>query len=215
MAAARENPTPTLVPINLHHPGEYVELQGQRRTCGWDYTDRALLNWRQKQEAGLKSFFWIAIPGDDEAASVIRAGHISLDAYADPPDPELAQADRSILTIQTFFIRPEFRALGLGRAAMDMAEAMAGREPYGSPRCKYVAVTTMSKRYFYDATAGVEGTGLWESLGTEMPRVRAVDWYERRGYVRWKSEARWADVARDGTEIKLVADFLRKPLGTL
>ncbi|KAG2420924.1 hypothetical protein HFD88_000538 [Aspergillus terreus] len=214
---------PTLIPINLHNPPEHAELQAQRRICGWDYTDAALLAWRQKQDAGLKSFFWITIPAaladtspqagsTDPETGAVRAGHISLDAYADPPDPELARADRSILTIQTFFVRPEYRSLGLGRAAMDLVETMAGQEPYGSPRCQYVAVTSMSKRYYYDETAGPDGTGLWALLGREVPRVCAVDWYERRGYVRWKSEKRWTDVSPEGKEVTLVADFLRKPV---
>ncbi|KAL5362097.1 hypothetical protein BJX96DRAFT_153395 [Aspergillus floccosus] len=222
-------PPITLVPINLHNPPEHAELQAQRRLCGWDYSDAALLKWRQKQDAGLKNFFWITSPkavadkspqtdspdadtATDPETGAVRAGHISLDAYADPPDLELARADRSILTIQTFFVRSEYRSLGLGRAAMDLVETMAGQEPYGSPRCEYVTVTSTSKRYYYNETAGPDGTGLWALLGREVPRVCAVDWYERRGYVRWKSEKRWSDVSLDGEKVDLVADFLRKPV---
>jgi hypothetical protein len=191
----------TLTPINLHNPPEYTELQHQRQKCGWDSEDSSLLAWRAKQDANLKSFFWITIPSPTDPDSCIRAGHISLDAYAEPPDLELANPDRSVLTIQTFFILPEYRG-GLGRRAMDLVEALAAQEP----RCKYVTLNALSKKYFY------EESWFWDKLERERPSVCAVEWYERRGYVWWKSEPRYREPRLYGGEVIVWADFLRKPL---
>ncbi|RAL04128.1 uncharacterized protein BO80DRAFT_400412 [Aspergillus ibericus CBS 121593] len=197
----------TLTPINLHHPPEFTHLQHQRTVCGWDFSSEALLSWREKQSAGLKSFFWITIPNPDAESDPIRAGHISLDSYADPPDPELARPDRSILTIQTFFILPEYRAGGVGRQAMALVEALATTEPYGSPGGEYLTVNTTSKEYFVD-----------EGKRAFMERIRGekgfpvVLWYERLGYVRWKTEPRYKyrGLGEGEEEVWIEADFLRK-----
>ncbi|KAE8372961.1 hypothetical protein BDV26DRAFT_273022 [Aspergillus bertholletiae] len=193
-----------LMPINLHNPAEFAELKQQRRQCGWDFEDASLLAWRDKQDAKLKSFFWITVPSPSTGpdATRIRAGHISLDSYASPPDPELAMADRSVLILQTFFIDPQYRG-GLGRKAMDIVEAMAGKEPYGSPQCKYLTLTSLSKRYFY------EEADRWAKWNNERPAICTSEWYERRGYVMWKSEPRYRG---EGGEVDIWADFLRKPL---
>ncbi|RHZ48586.1 uncharacterized protein CDV56_105045 [Aspergillus thermomutatus] len=208
----------TLVPINLHNPAEYAELQSQRVQCGWDADDTKILSWREKQDQNLKSFFWITLPatstpGDNtdnrtEEKLAIRAGHISLDSYADPPDPELARADKSVLTIQNFFIRPEYRCNGLGGKVMDLVEGMASQEPWGSPACRFVTVNALSRRYFYEE--GPEGLGLWEILEEKKPAMCNVDWYARRGYVCWKSEPRYRERLKSGEEIMIMADFLRK-----
>ncbi|OOF98304.1 hypothetical protein ASPCADRAFT_205555 [Aspergillus carbonarius ITEM 5010] len=205
----------TLTPINLHNPPEYTLLLHHRTICGWHATDNALLSWREKQDTSLKSFFWITIPNPDpsESASPIHAGHISLDSYADPPDSDLARADKTVLTIQTFFILPEYRATGLGRVAMALVEELATKEPYGSPRCEYLTVNTTSKGYFVD---GAEGKR------KEMERIRrdgregfpVVLWYERLGYVWWKTEERYKYKDGDsGEEVWIEADFLRKRVG--
>lgn len=172
----------TLVPIDLNDVDQRAEFKQQRVVCGWDYFDESLQRFIEKQEKKLKSLFWITVPGnaDDKkvngeespviqeanghaSSSHIRAGHISLDSYTDPPDPELAREDRSILTVQTFFILPEYRSGGLGRAAMDLVEALATQEPYGSPQCHTLALTTVSKKHILiDAP---EWKGIWKKFG--------------------------------------------------
>lgn len=210
----------TLVPINLHNPEEYAELQAQRVQCGWDAEDSKILAWREKQDQNLKSFFWITLPApspprdsaDDhpDEKRTIRAGHISLDAYADPPDPELACADKSVMTIQTFFILPEYRRNGLGRKAMDLVEGMASQEPWGSPACRFVTVNAVSRRYFYEDWP--EKRALWETCADNPPAMCNVDWYTRRGYVHWKTEPRYPERLKSGEEVKILADFLRKAI---
>ncbi|THC98676.1 hypothetical protein EYZ11_001879 [Aspergillus tanneri] len=207
------HPTIALVPINLHNPSEYKELQQQRVICGWSFSDNTLNSYREKQDQKLKSFFWITIATPEPSSttadpSIIRAGHISLDSYADPPDPELAAADRSVLTIQNLFVLHEYRKGGVAHVAMDMVEDMASREPYGSTDCRFVTVNTMSKKYVYQE--GPEWRGLWDQIGETRPTFSVQDWYERRGYVLWKEEERYDCVALDGREVKIVAAFLRK-----
>ncbi|KAL3450372.1 hypothetical protein BJX65DRAFT_270647 [Aspergillus insuetus] len=217
----------TLVPINLDDPSEYEELRQQRVICGWNNTPEALALWHEKQRAGLKSFFWIATtkstpttsaeskqPSESEPGSKtsesppIRAGHISLDAYTEPPDSSVANAEKTRLTIRTFFILPEHRSSGLGRASMALIESLAGSEPYGSPNCEFTTLDTMSKEHYYDPV-----------LGPEVRKVQPIcnqEWYERLGYVVWKVEPRYEDtvVLEDGEvrEVVYKAAFMKKPV---
>ncbi|KAA8643366.1 hypothetical protein EYZ11_012889 [Aspergillus tanneri] len=206
-----------LEPINLQDADQLAELLRQRVLCGWDHTPEKLQQWKTKQAEGLKSLFWITTTnsnhnnnnhnGENES---ILAGHISLDAYSDPPDAELARADKSVLAIQTFFILPEYRALRLGRRAMDLAERMAVQEPYGSPNCSVMALTALSKRYMYDE--GPEGRGFWDRIGMPMPEFSIQEWYEKLGYVGWKEEPRYQEKTVDGGVVWLWEVFMRKEL---
>ncbi|OJK03983.1 hypothetical protein ASPACDRAFT_112214 [Aspergillus aculeatus ATCC 16872] len=224
------NSTITLTPINLHEPADYAALQHQRTLCGWDQTDEALLAWRAKQDAGLKSFFWIDIvppstctsaststsssssdnnnssssSSQDTAVEPIHAGHISLDAYAHPPDPDLATADGTNLTIQSFFILPAHRKGGLGRRAMALVEERARRDP----RCRYVTLNAVSKAYYADP-----GRRRWIERIRGEGGLPVAEWYERMGYVRWKTEPRYTDWTPEGEEVVLEADFMRKLVG--
>ncbi|KAK1147808.1 hypothetical protein N8T08_000321 [Aspergillus melleus] len=192
-----------LEPINLNDPDQFNEVRRHRLVCGWDHEPSTLEKWKLKQNEGLKSFFWIVIPrpksnlhshsnlDSDTSQSTshdtptIRIGHISLDAYSDPPDPELSRADKSILAIQTFFVLPEYRSLRVGARALALAEELALREP----NCRVIALTALSKRYMYDE--GLDGKGLWERIGEEMPPGSIQEWYEKKGYVGWKEEPRY------------------------
>ncbi|KAL4940201.1 hypothetical protein BDV06DRAFT_24394 [Aspergillus oleicola] len=190
----------TLVPINLNDPIEAEMLRQQRTLCGWGNTPEAFALFHKKQQAGLKSFFWITTLGENEEP--IRAGHISLDAYAEPEDNDLANAEKTNLTIQHFFIMPSYRSGGLGRSAMKQVEALATRKPYGSPNCEYITLNCMSKKHYYD-----------EYLGPIIRKVMPIcnqEWYERQGYVAWKEEPRYEDTLPDKSVFVFNAAFLRK-----
>lgn len=198
----------TLIPINLSDPSEAEELQHQRTVCGWDNTPEKFALWRAQQEAGLKSFFWITKSTNSsndstgEPETPVRAGHISLDAYAEPADWELANEEKTNLHVQTFFILPEHRSGGLGGSAMRQIEALAPRGPFGSENCEYITLNCMSKKHYYD-----------EVLGPICRKVMPIcnqEWYEKQGYVAWKEEPRYKEVLLDGGTIVFNAAFMRK-----
>lgn len=197
-----------LTPTDLHNASEFTEFQEQRVKCGWDFTAEHIAAQRQKVDEKLKSLFWISLGAD-----TLRVGHVSLDAYASPPDPELARRDKSIMTIQSFFILEEHRARGLGGRVMDLMEDMATREPYGSPKCEIIAINTMSEAC---RERNLERwIGLWKSRGMERPEWSfwsKEKWYAKRGYVGWKEEVRYFDQFSEATAPTLEAVFMRKVL---
>ncbi|RHZ63415.1 uncharacterized protein CDV56_102387 [Aspergillus thermomutatus] len=204
-----------LEPVNFHDADQFAELHRQRTICGWDSDPQTLTKWKGKQQENLKALFWVTIPnpstGDEnknDNAIAIRAGHIALDAYCDPPELDLARADKSVLAISSFFILPEYRSYGLGRRAMRLVEEMAIAEPYGSPRCRFIALTALSKRYVYDE--GPEWRGLWGRLGMSPPSFSIQEWYESLGYVSWKEEPLYEERTLDGEVVKLWEAFMRK-----
>ncbi|KUL82158.1 hypothetical protein ZTR_11082 [Talaromyces verruculosus] len=221
-----------LIPINLRHPHQYVEFKRQRKICGWDFSDEALQAFIEKQDKKLKSLFWIMIQSkaqadgeqandnfisDSNAVSppspalvAIPAGHISLDSYAEPSDPELAVEDRSIMTVQTFFILPEYQARGIGRAAMNLIEALATKEPYGSSRCHTLTLTMVNSKYV--EVDDPEWNGIWKKFGLDIPKFSYESWYEKLGYVYWKEEPRFSPPTLDGSIVLVIASFMRKRL---
>ncbi|RHZ60752.1 hypothetical protein CDV55_100689 [Aspergillus turcosus] len=209
MKAASLSSTCILEPAILDDRDQFAELQRQRTICGWFSDPQTLQKWKQKQQENLKALFWITITiPDDENGIRIRAGHIALDAYCSPPDPELARADKSVLTISSFFVLPEYRSYGLGLRTMRLIEEMAVVEPYGSPRCRFITLNALSKRYVYDE--GPEGRGLWGRMGMEPPAFSIQEWYESLGYVSWKEEPLYEERTLDGEVVKLWEAFMRK-----
>jgi GNAT superfamily N-acetyltransferase len=206
----REPPKCSLTPINLHDESQFEELRQQRVICGWDDTPAYIKGWRNAMDAKLKSLFWINLNTTKTESKTV--GHISLDSEALPPDPELALANRSVMTISTFFIFPEYRAGGIGKAAMRLLEDIATKEPYGSPDCKAIALTSISRRYVEDDSE--DWRGFYKRRGMETPAKGSSneDWYIRQGYVKFKEEPRYRTQLLDGTEVHLLFAFLRKEL---
>ncbi|KAL2827945.1 hypothetical protein BDW59DRAFT_53164 [Aspergillus cavernicola] len=200
--------TCTLTPINLTNPSEHEELLQQRIACGWDNTPEKIATWRKKQDAGLKSFFWITAPSRDvpldgaTEQTLARVGHISLDAYADPVDWDVANDEKTNLVIQTFFILPKYRSGGIGGATMAMIEGMATKTPYGSPNCEYITLSALSKKHYYDEVSG-------PYVRTVMP-ICNQEWYEKRGYIVWKEEPKYEDTLPDNMKVVFDAVYMRK-----
>lgn len=195
--------------VNLQDADQFSEIQRQRVICGWHYDPQTIQKWKNKQQEGLKSLFWITIPKSSNGYNEpTHVGHISLDAYSDPEDLDLACADKSVLTISSFFILPEYRSYGLGRHVMGKAEEMATLEPYGSPSCRFITLNALSKRHVYDEGPGWRG--IWERLGISPPSFSIQEWYEKLGYVSWKEEPLYEEKALDGQVIKLWEAFMRK-----
>ncbi|PLB54700.1 hypothetical protein P170DRAFT_432327 [Aspergillus steynii IBT 23096] len=211
--------TTKLIPIDLHDPSQFAELLAQRIQCGWDNDPAHLLHWRSKIDENLKSLFWITVTSpnpslsdysfsDSDSEPEFRAGHISLDSYSDLNDPLLANPDRSALIVQNLFIKPEYQRLGLGHKAMNLLEALAPTEPYGSPNCKYVTLSTLSKRHFE------VDSPMWETARAILPpgylNFCVPEWYEKRGYVLWKSLWRKYEPSGEKRGLELMVDLMRK-----
>lgn len=191
--------------MNLHDQDQVDELRRQRVICGWGHTPKDIASWRDAIDAQDRASFWIKPAARPE----VRAGHVSLDNQVDPPDLELANPDRSVLEITSFFILPEHRRGGLGRAVMATLERYAREQPYGSENCRTVTLTTMTRKYWED--------DVWREkwvreLGFE-PLERGTsyeDWYKRMGYVKWKEEPKFWNHMPGFEHEKIVVSFMRK-----
>lgn len=206
-----------LLPVNFASDDDVQELRRQRRLCGWNFDDDTFARWRDEMDAKLKGLFWVTIPdGDKSSSRIIRTGHISLDSTTHPPDLELANPDKSTLTISTFFILPEYRSLGVGRAAMDILEQYARQEPYGAPHCSSIAINTLSREYSEDPEKAKEVASMMDQEGRkiEVPEKGRSneDWYAKRGYVKWKQQPQYSVVMPDGRLYQLIAVYMRKML---
>jgi GNAT superfamily N-acetyltransferase len=203
-------------PVNLHIQDEFDELTKQRKLCGWDSDADCLRKWQRAIEQKSRLMFWI-IPLHSIGTTEFyrRIGHISIVSECDPPNLELANPDKSVVMLSTFFIYAEHRSGGIGREAVEMIEALARVEPYGSSSCGSITVHTASRNYLEEE--GEDWRGLYEKLGRPLPDKGLgrsnEDWYTRMGYVKWKDQLYYKDTLPDGTDIMLLAAFLRKNLG--
>lgn len=195
---AFKSPEPlTLTPMNLDSPMEVQDLLHQRRICGWSYQQSDIDHWRSLTIVGTKMLYWIVLP----TRSNVRAGHISLASESTPANPKLARLDRSLLTISTFFVLPEYRTLGLGGRAISRLEDEARAEG-----CEALVIDTMRKE---------EDTEAWRASFTEkgLDPIKSVQtFYEKRGYVKFWEEARYGDSIPEMGWLNIKAAFLRKEL---
>lgn len=202
-----------LDPIDLHDADQTSQLQRQRVLCGWDYDAETLKKWAKQQEARDRNLFWITVRKNDSDEPV-RAGHISLDtntttALKPPELRNLPHVDeKCVLSVSAFFILREYRSGGLGRLVMQKIEELAVQEPYGRPNCRFIALNAMSKKHVYDE--GKEWKGIWERLGKSPPSFSVQEWYEKLGYVSWKTEPLYEEKAQNGDIIEIWEAFMRK-----
>lgn len=192
----------TLQPVDLESSAEVDELLHQRRICGWKYLMSDIEIWREKVNKGRKSLFWIVVPSSNN----IRAGHISLDSEANPPHELIARHDRTLMTITMFFVMPEFRSKGVGGQAMNLIEDMAKHPPHGSERCEAVVVDTMRK-----ADEDGPHVQIYREQGLEPP-VSGQPYYEKRGYVVFHEEKRYAGSVPAVPSLDVTAAFMKKQL---
>jgi GNAT superfamily N-acetyltransferase len=194
--------------MDLYDESQYQELQRQRVMCGWDSDSQTLQKWKDKQE--LKKLFWITILDTNTQETAIRTGHISLDACSGLLEADIGKENEIELSISSFFILPEYRKLHLGKRAVNLLETLAVTKPFGDPRCRYITLTALSKRYVYDEAP--EWRGMWQRLGMSIPLFSIQEWYESLGYVSWKVEPLYEEKALDGKVIVLWEAFMKKDL---
>jgi GNAT superfamily N-acetyltransferase len=204
----------TYEPIDLRNEAECNELLRQRVICGWAYNPVNIEVWRKAIDRKEVVLFWVVPAHLSSALAPKRfAGHVGIENQCQPPEPDIARPDKTLLEISTLFILPEYRYLGLGRTAMADMEQYAKREPYGSPACKAVTIHTLSKRYWQEE--GEDWRGMWARWGLKTPEKGASsneEWYARMGYVKWKEDWRYVVKLLDGTEAKMLAVFMKKQL---
>ncbi|CAI7634712.1 unnamed protein product [Penicillium bialowiezense] len=152
--------------INLDEENQFNELHRQRVICGWDSDPNILLRWKDRQAS--KRLFWI-IYSDVDSQHSVHTGHISLDASSKLLEPEALKDGEIELSINSFFILPDYRQLGLGKRAVHLVEQAALSEPYGDPRCRFITLTALSKRYIYDMAPEWGESG--RSSGCRSPRL--------------------------------------------
>jgi GNAT superfamily N-acetyltransferase len=194
--------------IELEKQDQYQRLQFQRKQCGWYYEDAYLDRWRETASSGAKCLFWIMASSTPDQAPTF-AGHISLDSISEYEDPkyELARPDKSLLTISTFFVLPEFQGQGLGGQAIAEVERLARVKPYGHPTCTALTMMSLSCQYVEDPILRAQYI---EWTGEEPSSYER--WYARIGYVKWKEEA-CTEITTPSRKVVLVVEvFMKKSL---
>ncbi|RSM19185.1 hypothetical protein CDV31_001861 [Fusarium ambrosium] len=112
-----------------------------------------------------------AKPRTPTQESIHPVGHISLDdENVEAAHLGLDFPEKGVFWIKTFYVSKALQSKGIGRAAMDIAEAMAVNEPLCA---KALALDTLHK----DSAnkMALEETG-------QLPKTTNHEWYERRGY---------------------------------
>lgn len=195
--------------IEIDVQNQYQRLQSQRKECGWYYEDAYLNRWREAALIGAKCLFWIMASSSISEQPAVFAGHISLDSVSEYEDPEheLTRPDKSLLTISTFFVLPEFQGQGLGSQAIAQVERLARLEPYGHPRCSAITIMSLSCRYVEDAVLRARYTEWTGETPSSYER-----WYARIGYLKWKEEACTRVTTPSSEVVLLIEVFMRKVL---
>lgn len=191
--------------IDLHDDSVFREVQEQRAICGWQSDTHTMESWKDRQ----KWLFWVIVRSPALHIQV-RVGHISLEASSKLLDQAAESPSEAELSITLLFILPEHRSSGFGRCAMALAEEAAVTQTFGTPPCRFLTLTALSKRYIYES--GPEWYGIWERLGKSLPAFSVQEWYEQLGYVSWKEEPLYEETTLDGQIIKLWEAFMKKDL---
>ncbi|KAL2755368.1 hypothetical protein ACRALDRAFT_1064493 [Sodiomyces alcalophilus JCM 7366] len=167
---------------------EHVErLVQQRIACGWN-ADKVASEWKEDQLAGRKCIYWIEKrPLKDTSRSAfirqathepslawfVPVGHISL-ARDDPGAKhlDLGLPSDGAVWIKGVYVSGALQNRGLGRAAMDAAEAIAARPPLNA---RTLVLDTVQKDDQMRADYAVAMYG-------RVAKMTNEDWYIRRGY---------------------------------
>ncbi|GAA5842426.1 hypothetical protein JCM5353_006769 [Sporobolomyces roseus] len=215
------------LPFDPDNKIQLETLTQQRILCGW--AEEYIETWREQARRKAKGLYWV-FPADTEAArkrlrslpdqeSFNRTsglgppaphaefrplGHASLDWEDYDGDESLANKEKGICTIATFYILPSQQGLGLGNVVMKGLEEKA--------------LEAGAKEITLNTLCGIAGATpeLWESIGVEYKKdeVRLNEfWYERLGYKAYKREPRYKEKnPKTGKIVKLQAVFMKKSL---
>ncbi|KDN67578.1 hypothetical protein CSUB01_03632 [Colletotrichum sublineola] len=144
----------TLIPWDPESADHVTRMLDQRIECGWD--SDMVPSWQAYQRSGFKCIYWIETePIVDTAQSIFAVsrkptgtpfhpvGHISLDVDNPRAEPlDLPIPKENVFWIKSLYVSFALQSSGIGRAAMDMVEAMAA----GAPLCaRTLMLDTLSK----------------------------------------------------------------------
>ncbi|KAF4303914.1 acyl-n-acyltransferase [Botryosphaeria dothidea] len=138
-------------------------------------------------------------------ADIYPIGHISLDSG----NPEarhlgLPLPDSGVYWIKTFYVSHVLQNKGVGRAAMDMIEAMAVEEPLCA---KVLALDTVHK----DDQIRPE---FFEANGQQPRKMTNHEWYARRGYREIKvAQNYYTEPDSTGKVWDIKTVFMRRDVG--
>ncbi|KAF3014226.1 hypothetical protein E8E14_008619 [Neopestalotiopsis sp. 37M] len=206
----------SLVPWDPNSPEHVERMRQQRVACGWK-VDK-ISNWQKFQKEGELAFYWITLGSDHEdgddlvqkhlkdfpaqsepltnsctslmgcdqvpdASSFHPIGHICLDGCVDnhANNRLMISPEDGTYALAAFYISEALQGSGLGNKVMSLFERTA-KEVY---KAKTITLDSISN----EDTA--IGSPRMIALGRPPPKVKIVDWYQRRGYVVY-------DVVKDG-----------------
>ncbi|KAJ5774044.1 hypothetical protein N7457_008940 [Penicillium paradoxum] len=145
-----------------------------------------------------------AVPCQPTQESFVPIGHISLDSKNPEADNlDLDLPSQNIFWIKSFYVRQSIQGQGIGRAAMDEVEAMAGREPLLAKTLMLDTVHSDDQKREDFAIATFGG----------VPKTTNQEWYNRRGYRLIKTLQNFYRVSdRNGKMWDMRTVFMRKDL---
>ncbi|EPS31397.1 hypothetical protein PDE_06352 [Penicillium oxalicum 114-2] len=206
----------TLIPWDPQSASHRAWLLRHREECGWDQ-EKVEGVWVDYQTRGIKCIFWIqtnylhdtaqllnGVPRHPTNTKFVPVGHISLDSQN--PGVETIGVTSSapgMFWIKTFFVSRTVQSKGVGRAAMDEVEAMAGRAPLSA------------KTLVLDVIVGEDQMREDFALATSgfIPKFTTEGWYLRRGYQPFKTVQNFYDaVDQTGKHWDMRTTFMKKEI---
>ncbi|CAI7578152.1 unnamed protein product [Penicillium manginii] len=216
----------TLIPWDPLSEPHKLLLVNQRVECTWDM-EKVQDIWKNAQIRGEKCIYWIVpsstgfVEGAHEAlidtavsinaatrqptqAEFIPIGHIALDSRNQKAKKiDLDIPSVKVFWITSFFVLPNYRGQGIGRAAMDEIERIAIQEPLCAKTLMLDTVEGKDqlREEFAKVTYG------------RVPKVSNQEWYGKMGYRSLKIVQNYYDVPdKTGKTWDMKTVFMRKDL---
>ncbi|CZR55211.1 uncharacterized protein PAC_05098 [Phialocephala subalpina] len=240
-AAKPSKPQVILIPWDTTSPEHVERLVQQRIACGWDreHVD----SWKARHESGSLNLQWIVLSDSDPEKdakllkhttahpsekeplldtatsfgakprtiplpqrSFVPVGHICLGrptAHYTDAETGFDPNEQGVYGISNFYVSRALQGSGLGTAAMNTIENIAISEPLCA---KVLALNAINK-------VDNEREEKYKALGLVIPEFSNQEWYERRGYQRYKeTEKCFSKVDSTGKSWYWNAVFLKKDI---
>ncbi|KAI1619207.1 hypothetical protein EDD37DRAFT_655002 [Exophiala viscosa] len=168
-------PTVTLIPWDPYSPKHVKRMVEQRIVCGW-HAPIVATEWKDGHINGTKCIYWIIFPQDEPEREKYLKMHIK--AYPKETE-ELVDSSKTLLgnprvptNVKLLPVGHIALGLGVGGAAMNIAERMATEEPLNA---RHLLLDTVDHDDQSDKDFAIANYGGEFKIPTQA-------WYERRGY---------------------------------